>query len=828
MGKLYTFISEQQDKRMRLIELIELDSDAEAPLPESPGPEAELGLPEQIGILPIRSTVAFPGTVMPLAIGRQRSKRLVEDVEPQETVFGLIAQKNPDVDDPTARDLYRVGTAASVLKVIKMPQGSVNIIVHGIARFRVVEYVATEPYLKARIKMLQTRTRRSKRLDALVMSVRTTAGRVVALSPNIPEEAAMLLENIQEPSALADFLAATLNITVEEKQALLEELNTYKRLEKVSVALANQLEVLEMSHKIQGQVRESIDKSQREYFLQEELKAIQAELGQDDRRTEELKELQAKIKAARMPKAVEVEAVRELDRLSKIPPVSPDYSVIRTYLDWVCELPWAKRTKDLIDIARARRVLNRDHYGLDKVKRRVLEFLAVRQLNPHGKSPILCFIGPPGVGKTSLGQSIARAMGRKFVRISLGGIRDEADIRGHRRTYIGALPGRIMQELRKCGSGNPVFMLDELDKIGQDFRGDPASALLEVLDPEQNDSFTDHYLEQPFDLSNVMFIGTANYTEPIPPALKDRMEVLHLPGYTQTEKLKIAQKYLIGRQLRENGLKKTQLTIRDDALAEVIQRYTSEEGVRELERTIGAICRYAATQIAEKKRQRMTVGAKDLAAILGPRKYESELAQRTAVPGVATGLAYTPVGGEIMFVESAMMPGKGQFMLTGQIGEGMKESAQAAFSTVKADAAVLQIEPKVFAGHDFHVHVPAGAVPKDGPSAGIAIFTSLVSLLTDRPARPDVAMTGEMTLKGLVLPIGGLKEKILAAKQAGIKTVILPKRNEKDLVEVPGEARRGLEFVFVSRAEQTLDVVFRPKVKNKTRAAPKRRPKNTK
>ncbi len=802
---------------MRLIELIELDSDTSSSVQRGETSDIELKVPDVMGILPIRSAVAFPGTVMPLAIGRERSKRLVLDIEPQETVFGLVAQKNPDIEDPTKNDLYRIGTAASVLKVIKMPHGSINMIVHGMARFEIVDYVASEPYLKARVNMLKTRTRRTKQLQALVMGVRNTANRVVALSPNMPEEASMLLENIQEPSALADFLAATLNIPIEEKQELLEELDTHRRLEKISVALANQLEVLELSHKIQGQVRESIDKSQREYFLQEELKAIQAELGQDDRRTEETKELHAKIKAAKMPRAVEAEALRELDRLSKISPASPEYSVLRTYLDWVCELPWAKATADRIDIARARRILNRDHYGLDKVKRRILEFLAVRKLNPHGKSPILCFVGPPGVGKTSLGRSIARAMGRKFVRISLGGIRDEADIRGHRRTYIGALPGRILQELRKSESKNPVFMLDELDKIGQDFRGDPASALLEVLDPEQNNSFTDHYLEQPFDLSHVMFIGTANYTEPIPPALMDRMEILHLPGYTQTEKLHIARKYLVDRQMKENGLKKTQLTVRDEALIEVIQRYTHEAGVRNLERTIGTICRYAATQIAEKKRRRMTIGVKDLASILGPHKFESELALRTAVPGVVTGLAYTPVGGEILFVESAMMPGKGQLLLTGQIGEVMKESAQAAFSNVKANAATLNIDGEVFVKNDFHVHVPAGAVPKDGPSAGITMFTSLVSLLTHRSARPDVAMTGEMTLKGLVLPVGGLKEKILAAKQAGIKTVVLPKRNEKDLVDVPREAKSGLKMVFVEKAQDLIEIAIEPpKTRKKT------------
>jgi len=789
---------------MRMMELIELDGEMNDNPPEENGNNHEYELPEEIGILPIRSAVAYPGTVMPLAVGRDRSKRLIKDITPQDTIFGLLAQKNPDVENPGAKDLYTVGTAASVLKVIRMPQGSVNVVVHGITRFKVVRFTGTKPYLKAQIKPLPVRVRNTKKLQALVVNVRDTANRVISLSANVPEEAALLLENIQDPSALADFLAATLNIPMAEKQALLEEADAYKRLESISLALASQLEVLELSHKIQGQVRESIDKTQREYYLQEELKAIQAELGQEDRRTEELRELQEKIKKAKMPEAVQTEAFRELDRLAKIPMASPDYGVIRTYLDWICELPWAIGTEDRLAIDKARRVLNRDHYGLDKIKRRILEFLAVRKLNPGGKSPILCFAGPPGVGKTSLGKSIARAMGRKFVRISLGGIRDEADIRGHRRTYIGALPGRILQELRKCGSKNPVFMLDEMDKIGQDFRGDPASALLEVLDPEQNNSFTDHYLDQPFDLSDVMFIGTANYTEPIPPALMDRMEVLRLPGYTQNEKLHIAKKYLIGRQLKEHGLDKGRLTIKDETVLAIIEGYTREAGVRNLERMIGSVCRYIATQIAEGTRRRATINPKNLTEILGPKKFESEIALRTATPGVVTGLAWTPVGGEILFVEAAKMRGKGQLVLTGQIGDVMKESAQAAFSVVRSNAAKWKLDAEMFAKHDFHLHVPAGAVPKDGPSAGVAMFTALVSLLTNEPVRPDVAMTGEITLKGLVLPIGGLKEKVLAAKQAGISTVAAPQRNKRDVEDLPREAKRGMKFVYIAKADEVL------------------------
>ena len=769
---------------------------------------AEFELPKDIGILPIRNAVAYPGTVTPLAIGRDKSKALLAQAETENAVIGLLTQRNPDVDEPRFKDLYKVGTAAGILKVIKMPQGTMHIVVHGLTRFKVVKPTATRPYLRAKVEALEPRLRASKKLQAMMVNVRNAANRVIALSPNVPEEASVLLENIENPSALADFLAANLNIEVGIKQELLEELDATKRLERISVLLAHQLEVLELSHKIQGRVQESIDKSQREYFLQEQLKAIQSELGQKDAKTEELRQIRKNIEKAGMPRPAEQEALRELDRLAKIPAASPEHSVIRTYLDWVCELPWSAQTEDQLDINKAERVLNRDHYDLTKVKRRILEFLAVRKLNPTGKSPILCFVGPPGVGKTSLGQSIAKAMGRKFVRISLGGIRDEADIRGHRRTYIGALPGRILQELRKCGSRNPVFMLDELDKIGSDFRGDPASALLEVLDPQQNSSFSDHYLDQPFDLSRVMFIGTANFTGPIPPALQDRMEVIELPGYTENEKLHIAKRYLVKRQLKEHGLSRKKLTIKDDAIRAIIRGYTREAGVRNLERDIAAVCRAVATDIAKGTRRKATIYARSLADILGPVKFESELALRTGIPGVATALAYTPVGGELLFIESASMPGKGRLQLTGQIGDVMRESAQAAFSNVKANADKLGIEAQAFRDFDYHVHVPAGAVPKDGPSAGIAVFTSMVSLLLAKPVRPEVAMTGEITLRGLVLPIGGLKEKILAAKQAGIKTVILPTRNQKDVPDVPDEAKKGLNIEFVKDTQQVLKIAL--------------------
>jgi ATP-dependent Lon protease len=764
--------------------------------------------PDVIGILPIRNVVVFPGTVTPLAIGRKESRELVEDISQNDSAVGLLVQKKPDLDNPAFEDLYSVGTTVSVLKVIKLPQGPMHIVVHGISRFKVLEIVSKKPYLKAKVQYLDTNIKMTKRLKALIVNVRHAANRVIALSPNVPEEASVLLENIENPSALADFLAANLNIDITKKQDLLEELDARKRLEKVSFGLAQQLEVLELSNKIQGQVKSSIDKSQREYFLQEQLKAIQTELGQKDAASDEIKQIRQNIIKAKMPKEVEAEALRELDRLSKIPSASPEYSVIRTYLDWVCELPWSIQTEDRLDINKAQRILNHDHYNLVKVKKRILEFLAVRKLNPKGKSPILCFIGPPGVGKTSLGQSIAKAMGRKFVRISLGGIRDEADIRGHRRTYIGALPGRILQELRKCKSKNPVFMLDELDKIGSDFRGDPSSALLEVLDPEQNFSFSDHYLDQPFNLSSVMFIGTANYIEPVPPALRDRMEIIELPGYTETEKLKIAKKYLIPRQLKEHGMKKRCCSIKDDALMTIIRGYTREAGVRNLERNMAAVCRAVATEVAKGKKKRNNIDVKDLAKILGPVQFESELALRSGIPGVATALAFTPVGGEILFIESASMPGKGLLQLTGQIGDVMKESAQAAFSIVKANAEKMNIKPERFSKFDFHIHVPAGAIPKDGPSAGVAMFTSLVSLLLAKPTRPDVAMTGEITLRGLVLPIGGLKEKILAAKQAGIKTVILPARNKKDMTEVPVEAKKGMRFRFVKTTNEVLKIAL--------------------
>jgi ATP-dependent Lon protease len=797
-----------------------------------------LTVPEELGILALRNAVVFPGTVIPLAVGRPRSRRLLSGVlggrgksRPGEKVIGVITQKNSGVDDPEFDDLYPMGTVTAVVKMLKQPDGQNSLVVHGLVRFRIKEWLGNEPYLRARIEVVTSEQKPGKNIDALMTSVRHAAQKMVELSPNIPEEVKVILENIDDPGALGDFLAANINIPSEKKQELLETIDVTDRLKKLSVSLAEQIQLLEMSAKIQHRVSKSIDKTQREYFLQEQLKAIQSELGQTDQKSAEIEELRQKIADAEMPEKVEHEALRELDRLKQIPTMSPEFSVLRNYLEWLGELPWKKSTQDKLDLKRAGRILNADHYDLTKVKKRILEFLAVRKLNPSGRSPILCFAGPPGVGKTSLGRSIARSMGRKFIRISLGGIRDEADIRGHRRTYIGALPGRIIQELRKCGSNNPVFMLDELDKIGQDFRGDPASALLEVLDPEQNNTFTDHFIDQPFDLSKVMFIGTANYMGTVPPALRDRIEVLDLPGYTAQEKLAIAKKYLLPRQLTENGLKATQLNIKPETLETLIESYTREAGVRELERQIAAICRSIAAEIAAGDRNKATIAPRQLVKLLGPGRYESELAQRTSTPGVATGLAYTPVGGEILFIESTLTAGDGKLILTGQLGDVMKESAQAAMSVLKSlalnkrkgksnglklgDAHITRMlceslaDTETLKQQDIHIHVPAGAVPKDGPSAGLAMFTSLASLFADRPVRAEVAMTGELTLRGLVMPIGGVKEKLLAAKRAGIRTVILPERNRKDLHDLPKHVLRGLHCEFVSRVDKALRLALK-------------------
>jgi len=765
-------------------------------------------VPAESAVLAVRNAVIFPGTLLPLLVGHDRSRRLLEDVLPTQRVIVAVCQRNPEVDDPGRKDLYRVGTAVRVLKLLPPEDGRQTIIVHGLTRVAIDEWLRWDPYIRAAVHPLSDNGATSKRTEALVLNARSTAHRVLELSANIPEEAGTVLDSITEPGGLADFIASLLPSEAPIKQAILEELDVDNRLTKVLAELERMLQMAELSQKIHEQVRAKIDKSQRDYFLQEQMKAIRKELGEGDEKTVEVQQLREKIVAAGMSEAVQKEALRELDRMEKLPTVSPDYHVIRTYLDWMTELPWSRRTEDNLNIRRARRVLNADHYGLDKVKRRILEYLAVRKLSPNSRGPILCFVGPPGVGKTSLGQSIARAVERKFMRMSLGGMRDEAELRGHRRTYIGAMPGRIVQEIRKAGSNNPVFMLDEVDKVGADFRGDPTSALLEVLDPAQNSTFQDHYLNVPFDLSKVMFIATANIMGTMLPALADRMEVIELPGYTRDEKMEIAVRYLVPRQLTDNGLTAPRARWTRSAVGKIIDEYTREAGVRELERQIGTVCRAVAAKVAEGKTRSREITSRYVAEVLGPRRYESELALRTSMPGVATGLAYTPAGGEIMFIESTAYPGKGQLTLTGNIGDVMKESAQAAFSVVKARAEALGIDSGKLARTDIHLHVPAGSIPKDGPSAGVAMFTSLMSLLTGRTPRADVAMTGEITLRGLVLPIGGVKEKVLAARRAGIRTVVLPDRNEKDLSDVPKVLRSGLRFVFARTVDEVLAAVL--------------------
>ena len=805
-------------------------------------------VPEILPLLPVRGSVGFPGSVMPLTIGRPRSRQLLDEALTAEKIIGVITQRNESVEDPAPTDLYPVGTASLVLKMIRNADGNLNILTHGLVRFRVLEILGTEPYLRAKVEILPDKTPASTPdFELLVKSVRQAAERMIQLSPNVPDEATGVINSIDQPGMLADFLASNLSGDFQEKQSLLEEIDVTKRLERVREKLASRIEILELQEKIQDQVRSSIDKSQRNFFLQEQMKAIQKELGLDQGPEADVAELKKRLDEAKLPEAVKKETDRELGRLSAIPQASPEYGVIRTFLETVAELPWSKATVDDLDIRKARRILDRDHYDLEKIKQRIIEFLAVRRLNPDGRGPILCFVGPPGVGKTSLGKSIAASLGRKFVRVSLGGVRDEADIRGHRRTYVGALPGRIVQELRKAGSNNPVMMLDEIDKLGADFRGDPSAALLEVLDPEQNNSFTDHYLGVPFDLSRVIFICTANVMDPVPAALRDRMEVIEVPGYTQNDKLSIAKKYLLPRQLKEHGVTAKQVKLPTQTIEAIIDDYTREAGVRNLDRTLAAVIRGTAAKIVEERLKHedtktrrntknpkdgngqvaapignrqsaignglvgdslITVQPADLAGLLGPQRFESELAQRTATPGVVTGLAYTPVGGEILFIEATQMPGKGNLQLTGQIGDVMKESVQAAYSLLKHNAVPLGIEPEVFAKTDVHVHVPAGAIPKDGPSAGIAMYTALASLFLNKPVRPDLAMTGEITLRGLVLPIGGVKEKTIAAQRAGIKTVILPKRNEKNLVEIREEVRKQLKFEFADTVEEVLAIAF--------------------
>lgn len=767
-------------------------------------------IPSELPALPVRSIVIFPGTVVPLTVGREKSKRLIDDVIAGSKLLAVFTQRREEVEDPTINEIYRVGTVCRVLKLLRMPDGNHSLLVHGVIRVGLEQFVGTEPYWKALVNPHDDDSKSSLEIEALSYNARQTAERVIELSPSVPEEASQILRSIEQPGPLADFLAANLSLGVVQKQELLETFDVADRLRKVNATLQSQLEVLTLAHKLQTDVRKEIDKTQREYFLNEQLKAIQRELGETDSRAAELAELRTRLDAAKMPEAVSKEADREFARLARLSPASPETGVIRDYLEWLIEMPWTKESEDRLDIDFAEKVLDADHYGLTKIKRRILEFLAVRKLNPTGRSPILCFAGPPGVGKTSLGQSIARAMNRKFIRIALGGVRDEADIRGHRRTYIGAIPGRLMQEVRKIGVRNPVIMLDEMDKLGTDFRGDPASALLEALDPEQNHSFVDHYLSAPFDLSHALFIGTANYMDPVEPALKDRMEVIDLPGYTMHEKLEIAQRYLVPRQMERNGLKGASVAIGPEVIRSLIEGYTREAGVRNLERSIGAVCRSLAARLARGGPIPESVSTSEVESALGPSRFETERAEREGIPGLATGLAYTPSGGDIIFIEATTMPGRGSFQITGQVGDVMRESAQTALSLIRSRGSAWGVKLHALAERDLHIHVPAGAIPKDGPSAGVAILVALLSLFRGDIVDPSVGMTGEITLRGRVLPIGGVKEKVLAAHRAGLRTVILPKRNEPDLAEAPEDIRKELRFVFASTVEDVIAAAILP------------------
>ena len=761
-------------------------------------------------ILPLRQAVLFPSTVMPLVVGRPASLQSIEEAVRQQLTVGFVAQCDPSIELPTPENLYAVGTSAEILRMYNLPDGQRQIIVQGRQRFEIAEFIETDPFLIARVTMIEENAPKSEEFKARIIHLRQEAGRALALLPEPMMELKAAIERIDNPLALIDIIASTMDLPLEEKQELLAIFDPEQRSQKVSEKLARQISLLELSKKIGDETKGSLDKAQRQYFLREQLKAIQRELGEDTGENVEVEELRKKVQDAKMPPNVEAEVLRELSRFERMPEMAAERSMIRTYLEWMVELPWSISSPEQIDLARAREILDADHYDLEKVKKRIVEFLAVRKLNPDGKSPILCFVGPPGVGKTSLGQSIARAMNRKFVRQSLGGVHDEADIRGHRRTYIGALPGNIIQGIRKAGTNNPVFMLDEIDKLGASFHGDPSAALLEVLDPAQNTSFQDHYLGVDFDLSKVMFIATANVLDTIPGPLRDRMEILPLSGYIEEDKLAIATNYLIPRQIAENGLKQDQIVIEPEAVREIIRSYTREAGVRQLEREIGSVCRGVATRVAEGHTDKITVTRDAVRDYLGPPKFFNEIALRTSLPGVATGLAWTPVGGDILFIEATKMLGQGKLQLTGQLGDVMKESAQAAMSLVKSRAESLGISGDLFRKQDIHVHIPAGAIPKDGPSAGVTMFVALVSLLLGQRVNKDVAMTGEISLRGLVLPVGGIKEKVLAAKRAGITTVLLPALNRRDLEDIPAAACAGIRFEFLNTVDEALEHALEP------------------
>jgi ATP-dependent Lon protease len=793
-----------------------LEKDGSAARDIAPGsivrdaPSGGYTLPDDALILvPVRNLVMFPGMILPVSLGREGSIAAAQAAVKAERPIGLVLQRDPEVERPGFEDLCRVGTVSSVLRYVTTPDGSHHAVCQGQARFRVLEPLAGYPFLVARVERIAEPAATGNEVEARFLQLKGRASEALQLLPQTPDEFLAAVQSMTAPGTLADMVAGFMDAKPAEKQAVLETIDIEPRLDIVLELLANRIEVLKLSREIDQRTKASIDERQREYLLREQMKAIQKELGEGEQGTAvEIEELRKAIADAKMPEEVEKQALKELKRLERMSEASAEYSMVRTYLDWLIELPWKDPEPDAIDMAAARRILDEDHFGLEQVKKRILEFLAVRKLNPAGHGPILCFVGPPGVGKTSLGQSIARALGRKFTRVSLGGVHDEAEIRGHRRTYIGALPGNIIQALKKCGTRGCVLMLDEIDKLGAGIHGDPSAALLEVLDPAQNNTFRDNYLGVPYDLSRVLFITTANVLDAIPGPLRDRMEIIQLNGYTQEEKREIARRYLLKRQLDENGLQREQLEISDAALTAVIRDYTREAGVRSLERQIGAVCRRAAVTIAEGRAACVRIDEGDLAAILGPAKFENEVALRTGVPGVATGLAWTPVGGDILFIEASRNPGNGRLILTGQLGDVMKESAQAALTLVKSKAAPLGIDPAIFEKSDVHVHVPAGAIPKDGPSAGVAMFIALASLFSNRPVRSDTAMTGEISLRGLVLPVGGIKDKVLAAMRAGIRRVLLPARNRKDLEEVPAEAKEKLEFIWLDEAEEAVSLAL--------------------
>jgi ATP-dependent Lon protease len=771
------------------------------PLPARAPQPARIVPEDALILLPVRNLVLFPGMILPVAVGRESSVAAAQAAVKGDRPIGLLLQRQADIDSPRAEDLYQIGTVAQILRYITTPDGSHHVVCQGEGRFRVLELLEGYPFLVARVVRFPAEVEEGKEMEARLHQLRERALEALQLLPQTPPELVQGVQGFTSAGQLADMIAGFMDLKAPEKQSVLEIVDASARVDRVLELLGHRIEVLKLSREIESKTKATMDERQREYVLREQMRQIQKELGEGEGAAAELAELAKAIEAAGMPEEVAAHAKKELKRLERMPDSSTEYSMARTYLDWLVELPWKAEKPPALDIGEARRILDEDHYGLEKVKRRIVEFLAVRKLAPEGRSPILCFVGPPGVGKTSLGQSIARALGRKFVRVSLGGVHDEAEMRGHRRTYIGALPGNIIQAIKKAGARDCVMMLDEVDKLGAGFHGDPSAALLEVLDPEQNNSFRDNYLGVPFDLSKVVFITTANVLDAIPGPLRDRMEILPLPGYTEEEKLEIAKRYLVKRQLEANGLHADQVQVGDAVLAAVVRDYTREAGVRSLEREIGAVLRHAAVRIAEGASLPVRIDVPQLAEILGPAKFEPEVAQRTSVPGVATGLAWTPVGGDILFVEASRTPGSGKLILTGQLGDVMKESAQAALTLVKSRAGDLGIDVAALEKSDIHVHVPAGAIPKDGPSAGVAMFTALTSLLTGRPVRSDTAVTGEISLRGLVLPVGGIKEKVLAAMRGGIATVMLPARNRKDLQDVPESARERLKFVWLETVD---------------------------